>query len=53
MATLDIVVENLGRVNYVKMGSNILNEQRKGELTWAWVRSGQVRSGQVRSGQSV
>ncbi|XP_041373724.1 beta-galactosidase-1-like protein 2 isoform X2 [Gigantopelta aegis] len=30
LATLDIVVENLGRVNFVRFGSNRLNEQRKG-----------------------
>ncbi|XP_050415759.1 beta-galactosidase-1-like protein 2 isoform X1 [Patella vulgata] len=27
---LDIVVENLGRVNYITQGSNLLNEERKG-----------------------
>lgn len=31
--TIDIVVENLGRVNYASKSSNHLNEQRKGLST--------------------
>ena len=30
--TLDIVVENHGRVNYVHQGYNKFNEERKGEM---------------------
>ena len=28
--TLDLLVENMGRVNYAESGSPILNQQRKG-----------------------
>lgn len=32
-STLDVLVENHGRVNYIEYGSNRFNEERKGKET--------------------